>query len=104
MFDLVTIVGTFAAVLSTVSFAPQAWRVIRTRDVAGLSSRMYVLTVSGFALWLTYGILRSDWALIAPNTLCLILSLFILTMIVASNRMRNEVSDKIESALPVDPA
>jgi MtN3 and saliva related transmembrane protein len=104
MFDLVTIVGSCAAILSTASFAPQAWRVIRTRDVAGLSSGMYVLTVSGFALWLTYGILRYDWALIVPNTLCLILSLFILAMIVASDRTRNKVSEKIESALPVDPA
>ena len=55
MAGFITIIGWLAAFASTASFAPQAWRIIRTRDVQGISLAMYALTVSAFALWLAYG-------------------------------------------------
>ncbi|TGV77138.1 PQ-loop repeat-containing protein, partial [Mesorhizobium sp. M2D.F.Ca.ET.145.01.1.1] len=30
-----TIIGSLAAVCSTTSFAPQAWKIIKSRDTAG---------------------------------------------------------------------
>lgn len=59
---------------------------------------MYTLTVFGFTCWLTYGVLRGDFALIVPNAICLALSLFILTMILLPRRKREEVADTIEAA------
>ncbi|MBM0207223.1 hypothetical protein JNW90_32705 [Micromonospora sp. STR1s_5] len=53
--DLNTLVGTLAAICSTTSFAPQAWRVLKTRDTEAISTRMYIITVVGFALWTAYG-------------------------------------------------
>ncbi|MFM7028071.1 MAG: SemiSWEET family sugar transporter [Chakrabartia sp.] len=97
---LVQLVGIMAALASTVSFAPQAWKIIWTRDVRGLSAGMYVLTVSAFALWLGYGILRGDWALIVPNALCLLLSLFILAMVLVSARTRVRIAQTLEHGLP----
>lgn len=88
-----------AAVASVVSFSPQAWKIIRTRDVKGLSAGMYALTVTAFALWMTYGLLQGDWALIVPNTLCLILAGFILMMIMLPKRARDNVSDTINDAV-----
>jgi len=76
----VTVVSVFAATLSMVSFVPQAWAVIRSRDTDGISLKMYVITVAGFVAWLTYGILLMQWAIIAQNIICLSLSSFILTM------------------------
>jgi MtN3 and saliva related transmembrane protein len=93
------IVGAIAAAASTVSFAPQAWKAIWSLDVEGLSGGMYMFTVAAFALWLTYGILRDDWALMVPNGLCLALSAFILTMIVVSNRTRARIANAIEHGL-----
>ncbi len=92
-------VGTMAAIASVVSFSPQAWKIIRTRDVKGLSSGMYALTVAAFALWMTYGLLRGDWALIVPNTLCLILSAFILMMILLPKSVRDNVSETLNDAI-----
>jgi len=80
--ETVTIVGSLAAIASVSSFAPQAWRIIRTRSTEGLSGGMYALTVAAFALWLTFGILKTEWAIILPNALCLMLSACILSMIV----------------------
>ena len=80
-FDIMTIVGSLAAVCSTVSFVPQAWKVIRSGKTEDLSAKTYGLTVTGFALWLTYGILQIDWPLIVTNGLSGLLSGFIFAMI-----------------------
>ena len=61
--QLIQSIGILAAVASTASFAPQAWKIISTRDVDGLSAKMYALTVVGFLLWLSYGIGKGDWTL-----------------------------------------
>lgn len=98
----IALIGWLAALASTASFAPQAWRIIRTRDVEGLSPAMYMLTIAAFALWLTYGILRNDWALVVPNALCLMMAAFILTMTVLSRRKRDRLASAIESATGVD--
>ena len=92
---LVTIVGTLAAICSTVSFAPQAWQVIKTRKTSDISAGMYLLTVSAFAAWTAYGILLMQWPLIAANSICLALSGFILAMKLLPQREKNRVADKI---------
>lgn len=96
---IIQTVGIAAAIASTASFAPQAWKIIWTRDVQGLSAGMYMLTVSAFALWLSYGVLKMDWALIVPNALCFLLSLFIFVMISVSRRTRNRIAETIEQGL-----
>ncbi len=94
----ITIVGYAAAICSTASFAPQAWRIIRTRDTSAISRRMYILTVIGFALWLAYGILKGQWPLILPNAICLAFACFILTMKLLSRAQREKVADALDPA------
>jgi MtN3 and saliva related transmembrane protein len=77
---LVTGLGYGAAALSTTSFAPQAWKIIRSRKTHDISLGMYALTVAGFAAWLAFGILRREWPLVVSNAICLGLSGFILMM------------------------
>jgi MtN3 and saliva related transmembrane protein len=78
--DAVHLIGGLATLASTTSFLPQAWKVIRTRDTEAISARMYTVTVIGFTLWLTYGLLLGQWPLILTNSICLTLSAFILMM------------------------
>jgi MtN3 and saliva related transmembrane protein len=78
--SLTTIIGGLAAVVSTASFAPQAWKIIRSRKTKDISTGMYLLTVVGFALWIGFGIGLGQWPLIAANSICLLLSGFILLM------------------------
>jgi MtN3 and saliva related transmembrane protein len=89
--DAAAIVGTIAATLSVVSFTPQAWRIISTGETEGLSARMYVLTSLGFVMWTIFGVLRGEWAIIIPNTLCLSLALFILAMLLMPDRKRAQL-------------
>ncbi|HEY0302499.1 MAG TPA: SemiSWEET transporter [Rhizomicrobium sp.] len=91
----VTLIGTIAAVCSTASFAPQAWKIIRTRDTKSISAGMYLLTVTAFAAWLAYGVMLRQWPLIAANGICFLLSAFILTMKLLPQREKNAVADKI---------
>lgn len=94
-----TIVGAGAALCSMASFTPQAWKVIKTRETDGLSAGMYSLTVAAFALWLGYGALLGDWALIIPNLVCLLLSAFILAMILMPTKQANVVADRINDTV-----
>jgi MtN3 and saliva related transmembrane protein len=94
--EIVDIIGAGAAVASVASFVPQAWRIIKTRETEGLSRRMYVLTASAFALWLTFGAIKGEWALILPNALCLALSGFILAMLIMPARERERVADALD--------
>ncbi len=74
------ILGYLAATLTTASFAPQAWLIWKTRNVAGISLGMYTIISLGLFLWLTYGIMINSWPVIAANAATLALALFILAM------------------------
>ena len=73
-------VGSVAAILTTVSFVPQAWHSFKTRDVSGISLGMYSVFTVGVALWLVYGLLLGAWPLIIANSITLALAAAILTM------------------------
>jgi MtN3 and saliva related transmembrane protein len=72
------IVGTAAALCSMASFTPQIAKIIRERDASSVSLRMYVVTVTGFSLWVAYGVLTKSWPVVGANSVCLVLSAVIL--------------------------
>jgi MtN3 and saliva related transmembrane protein len=67
----VELIGFWAALLTTVAFAPQ---VIRTWRMGGheLSWSMLSLFGTGLVLWLTYGYLRASMPLMLANGLTLL--------------------------------
>ena len=77
---LVDVVGTAAAVCSMVSFTPQIIKIWREKDASSVSLRMYVVTVTGFSLWIAYGVLIKSWPVMGANTVCLMLSATILAL------------------------
>jgi MtN3 and saliva related transmembrane protein len=77
---LTDLVGTLAAVLTTVSFLPQALHTFRTKDVRGISLGMYSAFTLGVALWLVYGLLLGAWPVVIANCVTLALAAAILVM------------------------
>ncbi len=77
---LLNLVGTGAALCSMTSFVPQVVKIWRERDASSVSLRMYVVTVTGFALWISYGIMLGSWPLVGSNSVCLVLSAAILAL------------------------
>ncbi len=75
-----TAIGDAAAICSTTSFAPQLLKIWREKASGEVSLRMYVLTVSAFALWSLYGGLLGSWPLLAANLVSLVLASAILAL------------------------
>lgn len=61
------LIGFIAASLTTASFVPQAWKVIRYKKVKDLSFTMYAMMFTGQGGWLIYGLLIQDFPLILAN-------------------------------------
>lgn len=76
--DTTVIIGNIAALLTTVSFLPQAIKTIKTKDTDSLSFSMYLLFVVGVTLWLVYGLLNNQMPIILGNAITLILAGIIL--------------------------
>lgn len=79
-------IGYIAAFLTTFAFLPQAVKTIRTRDTSGLSLLMYACMTVGIVCWLLHGLHLGDVALIAANSVTLLLALPIL-LITLSNTL-----------------
>lgn len=94
--EIISVIGGIAAAASTSSFAPQAWKIIKTRETKGISVVMYGITVIGFALWFAYGVMLGQWPLIFTNSVCLLLSAFIFAMKILSPRTRDAVADTLD--------
>lgn len=77
---LADLTGGMAACLTTLSFFPQAARVIRTRDTRAISLVMYILFTTGVALWGVYGVMTMQWSIIIANGITVILAAMILGM------------------------
>lgn len=74
----IDILGFCAAFCTTISFLPQAIKVIRSRDTSSLSLAMYTIFTLGVSLWLAYGLYKQDLAMILANIITLILATVIL--------------------------
>ena len=72
-------VGTIAAILTTISFIPQAYQVIKTKDTSGISLGMYIAFVLGVFLWIIHGIKIQDMNLIGANAITFVFASIILT-------------------------
>jgi MtN3 and saliva related transmembrane protein len=77
---LVNAVGTAAGLCSMASFVPQLIKMVRERDAEGVSLRTYMVTVTGFVLWIAYGLLLGSWPVALSNSVSLVLSAAILIL------------------------
>jgi len=78
--SIAEVVGTGAALCSMASFVPQIAKIVRERDAASVSLRTYAVTVTGFGLWIGYGLLIGSWPVAGSNLVCLVLSATILIL------------------------
>lgn len=81
-----SLIGSLAAVFTTLAFVPQAYRSYKTRDLSGISLPMYSIFTLGVSLWSVYGFLLMDWPIIIANTITFLLSAMILVLKIKENR------------------
>ena len=73
-----SVIGYLAACLTTLSFLPQAIKVIVTRNTQGISGLMYIMFVCGLVMWLIYGVMIEDTAVSMANLMTLVFAMPIL--------------------------
>ena len=78
--EIFTIIGLLAATCTTISFLPQAIKVIKTKQTKDLSLLMYSIFTLGILFWLIYGILIKDLPIMIANSITLIFTVIILGM------------------------
>jgi len=77
---LLETLGFIAAILTTLSFLPQALRIRRLRSADDVSLTMYLMMVTGQGLWLIYGIVISSPSMIGANVVAMSLVSWVLSM------------------------
>ena len=62
-----TSLGLTAGFCTTIAFIPQVLKTWRTRSAKDLSLAMFVVYLTGILLWLFYGVLLGDIAIMLAN-------------------------------------
>lgn len=78
--ELMTIVGTAASVLTTISMLPQLIRIARDKRSETLSWWVPVILILGTGLWTWYGVLRHDWIIIVSNGISVVINALVLVL------------------------
>jgi MtN3 and saliva related transmembrane protein len=66
--NLIPWIGACAAVLTSLSYLPQVQKTWPRGSTPDLSLKMLVTLTAGLVLWIGYGLLGSDWVIVAANS------------------------------------
>ena len=83
---LITLLGLVAATFTTLSFLPQAIKIIKTKETSSISLLMYIFLECGLSLWLLYGILINNIPIMVANGAALLFSSIVLTLKIVYGR------------------
>ena len=73
-------IGIIAGILCTISFIPQVYVVIKTRNTKDLSLTTFSIFAVGVFLWFLYGVLINEKPIIIANLATLIMIIVIIAM------------------------
>jgi MtN3 and saliva related transmembrane protein len=76
--NFITYIGFLAGACTTFAFLPQAVQTWKTKSAKDISLGMYLILCSGVILWVTYGILITNYPIIVTNVITLMLAFSIL--------------------------
>lgn len=74
----ITVLGLVAGTLAVISSLPQILKIIKTKKTRDISLPMYVILNTATFLWIIYGVLSRQIAIIIPNTIFLVFNMTIL--------------------------
>lgn len=83
---LTDLVGSAAAMLTTLAFVPQVVKTLKSRQTRDISLAMWLMFSLGVAMWLVYGLLIEAWPVIIANAVTLVLSSTVLGVKVLNMR------------------
>lgn len=69
------IIGLAAGVCTAISLVPQVIKTIKEKEAEDVSLTMLLVLGTGLALWIVYGIRRSDLPIVATNSFSLLVNI-----------------------------
>jgi len=69
--NYIDVLGFSGATLTTVSFIPQVFKIVKTKDTCSISLIMYIIFAIGLMFWEIYGILNAAAPIIIANLVTL---------------------------------
>jgi MtN3 and saliva related transmembrane protein len=78
------LIGLAAAIGTTSSFIPQAYKVFKTKKTEDLSLGMFILFCMGTLLWTIYGFIVQALPIIIANSMTFGMALYILVVKIKS--------------------
>ncbi len=76
----IDLLGTIAALITSLCWLPQTLKILRERQTAGISLATNAVFASGVFLWLVYGVLIGSWPVIGANAVTLAFVLAIVAL------------------------
>jgi MtN3 and saliva related transmembrane protein len=76
--DYIKILGLLAGTITSITFIPQVVQIWKTKSAKDINILMLSLLITGVSLWLAYGIVVKDVAIIYTNSMVLSMSLLML--------------------------
>ena len=76
--DYIKILGLAAGTITSITFLPQVMHIWKTKSAKDLSLAMLLLLMLGVLMWLSYGLIIKDAAIIYTNSMVLIMSIILL--------------------------
>ncbi|MGD0038489.1 MAG: SemiSWEET transporter [Bacteroidota bacterium] len=76
----VEVLGVLAAIGTTSSFIPQAYKVFKTKKTEDLSLGMFILFCGGTILWVIYGVIIISFPVVLVNSVTFVIAFYILIM------------------------
>ena len=91
--NYISLIGILAAILTTGSFIPQAYKVIKTRSTDDLSAVTFTMLFTGTLCWFIYGFIITDYPLILANGITAVLTGIILYMKIRASQGKKRRSN-----------
>lgn len=82
-----TILGIVAGICTSAAVVPQIYKTFKTKKAEDVSPFMFITTITGNGLWIFYGFVKKDPAIISTNILSLTLNT---TMLVLNIRYKSK--------------
>jgi MtN3 and saliva related transmembrane protein len=69
-----TVLGVVAGLCTSAAVVPQLIKTIKVKKAEDVSPFMFIITLTGNALWIYYGVSKTDAAIISTNILSFVLN------------------------------
>ena len=76
------ILGIAAGILTSIAMLPQLIKVLKEKNVEDISWLMTAILITGLSLWVWFGILKEEWAIILSNGFAFLVNLVLLVCLI----------------------